>query len=351
MSFVIIADPDYLTQYSSSRSGEIRLGQQLLLPKHPGLAASLSEFKRQGARFVLLGIPEDIGPRANIGRGGADRGWPAFLARFCNLQQNAFIRGKEIALLGHILCDDLQQQSQILDLSREQDLAQLRQLVAQLDQRVSTVISEIARHDLMPIVIGGGHNNAYPILKGMSLGKATTLAAINLDPHTDFRALEGRHSGNGFHYATEQGFLSHYFSLGMHELKNSAANIAGLNARHFPFISYQKIWSRREMTLEQALQVATCYLGDSGQPIGIELDLDSISFMPASAYTSCGVSISDAEYYVHTIALLDKCCYLHLAEGAPVQHPAGIDAGYSDVGQGYAALVASFIQSKQLIGE
>ncbi|NQY12901.1 MAG: arginase family protein, partial [Henriciella sp.] len=67
----------------------------------------------------------------------------------------------------------------------------------------------------IPIVIGGGHNNAYPILKGMSQGRHSTFAAINLDPHTDFRALEGRHSGNGFHYATEQGFLSHYFCLGM----------------------------------------------------------------------------------------------------------------------------------------
>jgi len=351
MNPLIFADSSYLNSYLSIREGEERLGQCLSLPSGDNLADSLASFKSAGVRFVLLGIPEDIGPRANLGRGGADLGWAGFLERFCNLQHNAYIKGMELALLGHIQCHDLQEQSYPLDLNQPQDLSQLRQLVARLDQRVSAVVKTIASHDLIPIIIGGGHNNAYPIIKAFSEAKATTMAAINLDPHTDFRSLEGRHSGNGFSYASEQGLLSHYFSLGMHELKNSAANLKALNKQHFPAISYQQIWSRREMTFEQALQVATCYLGDSGQPIGVELDLDSISFMPASAYTNCGVSISDAQFYVHTIASMPNSCYLHLAEGAPIQHPAGITAGNSDVGQAYATLVTSFIQAKQEIGE
>jgi formiminoglutamase len=351
MNPLIFADPTYLDQYLSSRAGEERLGEQLSLPNNGDLTLSLADFKRDGIRFVLLGIPEDLGPRANLGRGGSDQGWAAFLGRFCNLQHNAFIKGSELALLGHIQCHDLQEQSHRLDLSKAADLTQLRLLVARLDQRVTEVVAEIVRHDLIPIIIGGGHNNAYPIIKAISLAKETTIAAINLDPHTDFRALEGRHSGNGFSYASEQNFLSHYFSLGMHELKNSAANLKSLNNQHFPTISYQQIWTRREMTLEQALRVASCYLADSGKPIGLELDLDSISFMPASAYTNCGVSICDAQFYVHTIGSLAKCCYLHLAEGAPIQHPAGLASGINDVGQAYAALVTSFIQAKQGIGE
>jgi formiminoglutamase len=35
--------------------------------------------------------------------------------------------------------------------------------------------------------------------------------AINFDAHSDFRILEGRHSGNGFSYAYEEGFLKKYF--------------------------------------------------------------------------------------------------------------------------------------------
>jgi formiminoglutamase len=37
--------------------------------------------------------------------------------------------------------------------------------------------------------------------------------AINFDAHSDFRILEGRHSGNGFSYAYEEGFLKKYFIL------------------------------------------------------------------------------------------------------------------------------------------
>lgn len=352
MSLLQIATADTLSQHTSVRPGETRIGQQLLtLDLTDSLTDSLAKLKLRGVKFVLLGIPEDIGPKANLGRGGADQGWSAFLTSFCNLQQNPFIRAPEVALLGHIQCEDLQQQAATLDLNLASDLATLRQLVSQLDDRVSAVIHAIAQQQLIPIVIGGGHNNAYPILKGMSQGANTALAAINLDPHTDFRALEGRHSGNGFHYATEHGFLSHYFCLGIHELKNSAANLAALNHFHFPAISYQQIWSRRELTFEQALNVATCYLGDSMKPIGIELDLDSISFMPASAYTNCGISISDAQFYVHRIASMEHSCYLHLAEGAPCQHPAGITQGNSDIGQALASLVTTFIQAKQEIGE
>ena len=352
MNHLTLADTQYLAAYFTPRDGETKIAQHLQFVNgaDTDLLLALQRIKENGVRFILLGVPEDIGPRANLGRGGSNHGWSAFLSRFANLQQNSFIKGNEIALLGHINVDDLQQQSERLDSSNAEQLTSLRQLVSEIDSRLTPVIKAIAEAGLMPIIIGGGHNNALPIIAGISQAFATPISAINLDPHSDFRALEGRHSGNGFHYASDAGLLSHYFCLGLHELKNSAASINGLNQRHFPFVSYQQIYVRREMTLAQALQDASCYLSDSNRPIGVELDLDSISFMPASAYTNAGVDLSDAQYYVHTIATLPNSCYLHLTEGAPCQHPSGMTAGVSDVGQGYAALVCSFIQAKQEIG-
>jgi formiminoglutamase len=41
--------------------------------------------------------------------------------------------------------------------------------------------------------------------------------AINFDAHSDFRILEGRHSGNGFSYAYEEGFLKNILFFGLHE--------------------------------------------------------------------------------------------------------------------------------------
>ena len=73
----------------SVRNGETRIGQSICLPEpNQTLQQQLEIARQQGCRYVLLGIPEDIGPRANLGQGGADKGWQAFLAKFLNLQVN-----------------------------------------------------------------------------------------------------------------------------------------------------------------------------------------------------------------------------------------------------------------------
>jgi len=348
MKHLVRADSDYLNRYLSPRVGETRVGQEIRLGDSD-VEASLIKLQHRGVKFVILGIPEDIGPRANLGRGGANTGWDAFLNNFLNLQHNQFINSQQLLLLGHIDCDDLQQHSYTLSATDGDQLAELRELVTTLDIRVRSIIEVIIRCQLIPIVIGGGHNNALPILQGTSDALQQSIAAVNLDPHTDFRALEGRHSGNGFSYAADQKVLSHYFSLGTHQLKNAADNLQALKSHGFQFISIQEILHFRQISWSDAITKAIEYLKESGRPVGIELDLDSITYMPASAYTNAGFALSDALYYVHRVSVLEQSCYLHLAEGAPAQHPAGLAAGASDIGNALANLVCCFIQTKQSV--
>ena len=75
-----------------------------------------------------------------------------------------------------------------------------------IDKEVSHVICNIIKQAKIPIIIGGGHNNSYGNIKGLALSKGKPVNAINFDAHTDFRIMEGRHSGNGFTYAFEDGF-------------------------------------------------------------------------------------------------------------------------------------------------
>lgn len=56
------------------------------------LAASIAE---TNARYILFGIPEDIGIRANMGLGGADTAWKPFLSSFLNIQSNDFFQAKK----------------------------------------------------------------------------------------------------------------------------------------------------------------------------------------------------------------------------------------------------------------
>ncbi|ADN77741.1 Arginase/agmatinase/formiminoglutamase [Ferrimonas balearica DSM 9799] len=335
-----------LADYTTARPGEQRLGEHLLLPQGDSLAGILSQARTDGARYVLLGVPEDIGPRANCGRGGSDAGWDAFLAQFLNLQSNDYIEGSDILLLGALMVADLQDSAQDLDPQHPAELEQLRALTAELDSRLTPVIRAIVSAGLEPIVIGGGHNNAFPLLCGASLALDKPLAAVNLDPHADFRAAEGRHSGNGFAYAWRHGALNWYRVIGLHEQKNNAAALSQMRQLGIHHISFQQIWTRRHIALSQVLDETLAELEIQSRPLGIELDMDAIESMPSSAECRVGVPMNDACHVIYRLAQYRDSRYLHLCEGAPRCHPSGEIAGRRSVGQALSELVLSYLAGR-----
>ena len=63
-----------LDQFTSKRPGETKLGEVMqVLGEGAELASST-------AHFVVFGVPEDLGPRANLGRGGATSAWTPVLS-------------------------------------------------------------------------------------------------------------------------------------------------------------------------------------------------------------------------------------------------------------------------------
>lgn len=316
-----------------------------LLDTQVNLQQALIDAAQFGIRYVLLGICEDIGPKANLGNGGANEAWPAFLKHFLNQPHNQFIATQKVLLLGEVNTDDLMAKSNQLNNHQAKQLTQLRDLCQQLDERVESVLNLIFKAGLEPIVIGGGHNNCLGIIRALSKSKNTSINAINFDPHADFRECEGRHSGNGFRYAYTEQHLSNYHVIGLHELKNNQAIIDAMSEANFTFDSYQSIQVKRKITLMQAIKNALTSFNDL--PLGVEVDLDSITYMPVSAYTCCGFSVSDTEHFVHLAASHRHSKYLHLCEAAPSQDPNGIEAGTVHVGQVISALVNTYLQAKE----
>src|SRR5215203_886997 len=96
--------------------------------------------------------------------------------------------------------------------SKEEKTDACRHAVANiLDEEVEEVVKLIVAAGKIPVTVGGGHNNSYPLIKGTakSLFKSGLISkpqinVVNLDAHADFRIMEGRHSGNGFRYAMEE---------------------------------------------------------------------------------------------------------------------------------------------------
>ena len=70
--------PKDLLHRTSVRKGETKLGQILPTISEADFNADLP----LNYRFVIVGIEEDYGVRANLGRGGADKAFQAFLQHF-----------------------------------------------------------------------------------------------------------------------------------------------------------------------------------------------------------------------------------------------------------------------------
>lgn len=331
--------------YQNKRPNEKHLADQIKLAnQQESLHANLVQAQQAGVKYVIVGIPEDIGPRANCGKGGADRGWANFLSVFLNQQANEFFNWQQCLLLGHVELTDLQKQSYQATCS-DHKLDTLRALCEQVDARVKSILTPIFEVGLEAIVIGGGHNNAYPIIESLKKASNQSVACSNLDPHADFRDLEGRHSGNPFRYAYQAGSLSHYTVIGLHEQKNNQDTIAGLKKANFPFYSYQSIFMAQQKSFEDVLYDAREYISETSGPIGVELDLDSIKKAAASAYSVAGFSLEQAIRYVYRISTLRSVKYIHLCEGAPASHEHSEYKSH-DVGQILTQLVYAYLKAR-----
>ena len=251
-------------------------------------------------KYVIIGIPESIGIKANHGIGGSESLWEAFLASFLNIQSTKKLSENDISVLGYF---------DFYSLKNEEITVEL------IDNEVEKVIFEITSKGKIPIVIGGGHNNAYPILRGVSKAKNQAINCINLDAHTDFRQKESRHSGNGFRYAYEERFLKQYAIIGLHENYNSQAIINEISATlDIDFSFYEDIFIREKLTFNDAIYQAINFTKNTFT--GIELDLDAIQNTLSSAISPCGISSLQARQYLYLTSQNCQISYLHIAEGA-----------------------------------
>ena len=150
------------------RRFETKLGERLQYLKS---GADWPEALHQSsAKYVIVGVPEDIGVRANYGKGGADTAWLPFLSSFVNIQSNDFLTGDNILLLGHFDFGDVKYLIDNNAYNQEERIDAYRHAVNIIDEEVENMMKLIASAKKIPVIIGGGHNNCYPIIKGVSKG-------------------------------------------------------------------------------------------------------------------------------------------------------------------------------------
>lgn len=330
-----VYSPKVITGITCIRQSETKLGECL------NILSNLSDLSASPSKFVLVGLPEDVGVRANLGIGGAHTAWGPTLKALLNIQSTALFTGTEIALLGYLDFTREMAVADQCDLKTELGLNQIRELVADIDDCVFNLILQLVQAEKMPIIIGGGHNNSYPILKALSLHHQQAINTINLDAHADFRAMEGRHSGNGFSYAMHEGYLSKYAVIGLHENYNSHSIVSQLaqNTKQI-FHSF----------FEDNLRNKTTYNDDFGKALqftrgigGLEIDLDCMAGVLSSASSLTGFSVMQVREMIAQTTV-QKMAYLHIAEGA-----SELSDGRKEplIGKLIATLISDFVKAQQ----
>ena len=189
-------DEKTIEDYCQIRISETRVGQKI------------ARTQSEQVKYVILGIEESVGPMANFGLRGSENAFESFVRFFLNMQSHEQFTGENIFIAGRIR-----------DISHTDTIAEAKEKVAELDEFVENLIQEVLLPHQVLIVIGGGHNNALPLMK--YAGKNKKLQVVNVDPHADCRMVEGRHSGNSFSMALENNWIDRYTVLGLHEAYNN----------------------------------------------------------------------------------------------------------------------------------
>lgn len=304
-----------LSKITNYRSGEKKFGEKILtFPKNTDVIPFLQSCE---AKYVLFGIPEDIGVRANFGRPGTASAWENALKSIVNIQHNRFCKGDQLLILGKLDVEQELAMAASWDKNEANYQKKLSEIVVKIDKEVAHIVFNIVKSGKIPIIIGGGHNNAYGNIKGTALAKGHPIHALNFDAHTDFRSLEGRHSGNGFTYAYEEGFLNNYFIFGIHESYTSKSVLDAIKKteNRVQYNTYEEIKIRHEKHFMEEMGFVSEFL--KNESFGLEIDLDAIANVASSAMTLSGFSVEEARQFVHFFGKSKKVSYLHICEGAP----------------------------------
>ncbi len=328
------------------RRFETKVGEQLKVVNDAGDIEK--KLKESTAKFVLFGIPEDLGAKGNYGIGGADTLWIPFLQSLLNVQSNDFFDGGEVLLIGHFDFGDMQYLIDTTAKGEDEKVEAYRHAVNTIDDEVEHLVKMITEAKKIPIVIGGGHNNTYPLIKGAAKGwhkagilQLAQINCINLDAHADYRPMEGRHSGNAFRYAEEDGYLQKYCVVGLHE--NYLPQNVWIDMVNNPFIdciTFEDIFVHEKRTFMQAVSHATGFTEDT--LTGIDIDLDAIQNTLSSAMTPVGITPIHARQYISFAAADSKPAYLHICEGATRLSDGRTDA---NSGKLISYLVSDFIKA------
>lgn len=168
--------PDESLFYSRGDKNDPRMGDIVLRDRE----------KFEDVDVVLIGVPQDEGVKRNKGRPGASKAPDEIRKYLYRHTPFNFKFKKQITDL------------KIFDLGNLKTDGELEEI----HQRLSFVVYEIVKLGILPIIIGGGHDIAFPDYLGFAKNFEKG-AVLNIDTHLDVRDSRQRNSGTPFRQILE----------------------------------------------------------------------------------------------------------------------------------------------------
>lgn len=209
--------------------------------------------------IALLGIPQDLGIIRNGGRPGAANGPEAIRKALYKLTVHGLT--KNIDQIDIVDIGDIDCEGESLETIREKHYS---------------VARELLESGAKIIVIGGGHDCAFPHAKALK-SLSETISVINVDPHLDVRDLiEGKaHSGSPFreiHTELSPTFLHEFgiqeFSVSSHHVEYAQQCSIGIS-----WYSDLRLRNTINQDFLEIMQLAK----SSAENVFVSFDTDSIS--------------------------------------------------------------------------
>lgn len=209
----------------------------------------------------IVGVPVDEGVKRNGGRTGAKEAPDAIRAEL--YKRTPFVFGKE----------NSPNELSIFDFGNIKQGKTLEETHANLTE----VVAYLVEQNIVPVVLGGSHDIAYPNFLGISKHKSS-LGVINIDTHLDFRKpVPKRNSGTSFrqmldHHKSALNAMN-FVELGIQSFANSQKHYDELIERGATIFSLRDV---REDGITKILDLAYELTTASTETLYVSFDMDAV---------------------------------------------------------------------------
>lgn len=212
-------------------------------------------------KICLLGVPTDEGVKRNGGRVGAKGGPDAIRTEL--YKKTPFVISK----------DKSPSEITVFDLGN----IKTGKTLEETHERLTETVEGLCQQSIIPIVLGGGHDIAYPNFLGSSKGKRT-VGVINIDSHLDYRKpVPKRNSGTSIRQMLDHQNSSlnamNLVELGIQSFSNSREHYSELVDRGATVFSLRDV---REDGITKVLDLSYELATTGNDSLYISFDLDAV---------------------------------------------------------------------------